>query len=191
MLIRPVNDSSSFDITITLPSSFLPYANDSCILITNICNNKFTQMSHQDLDLASVLHREGHRMTPQRQMVLDAVCEIGGHARPEEVYELVRQKSPAVNRATVYRTLKLLSELGPIADTVTVDGRLVYEMTGEHGHHHLVCRICGANTELSDADFRAFAAQLQRSHGFFVDNSHVTLRGVCAVCSENRDRESG
>lgn len=146
-------------------------------------------MSHQNLDLASVLHREGYRITPQRQMVLDAVCKIGGHGRPEEVYELVRRKSPAVNRATVYRTLKLLSELGLIADTVTVDGRLVYEMAGEHRHHHLVCRICGANVEFSDANFRAFTDQLQQSHGFLVENSHVTLRGVCAVCRENRDRE--
>ena len=146
-------------------------------------------MSHQNLDLASVLHREGHRITPQRQMVLDAVCEIGGHARPEEVYELVRRMSPAVNRATVYRTLKLLSELGLIADTVTVDGHMVYEMAGEHGHHHLVCRICDANVEFSDADFHAFTDQLKRSHDFLVESSHVTLRGVCSECRENRDRE--
>ena len=91
-------------------------------------------------------------MTPQRQMVLDAVCEIGEHARPEQVYELVQQKSPAVHRATVYRTLKLLCELGLVADTVTAEGHLVYEIAGERPHHHLVCRCCGADVEFSDED---------------------------------------
>lgn len=129
-------------------------------------------------------------MTPQRQMVLDAVCEIGGHARPEEVYELVHQKSPAVNRATIYRTLKLLSDLALIADTVSVDGHLVYEMAGEQTHHHLVCRTCGANVEFSDAEFRAFTEALQRSHGFLIETTHVTLSGVCAECREKKDRDN-
>ena len=126
-------------------------------------------------------------MTPQRQMVLDAVCEIGGHARPEEVYELVHQKSPAVNRATIYRTLKLLSDLALIVDTVAVDGHLVYELAGEQTHHHLVCRICGANVEFSDVYFRAFAEVLQQSHNFLIETTHVTLTGMCAECREKKE----
>jgi Fur family ferric uptake transcriptional regulator len=141
-------------------------------------------MSHQELDLASTLHHQGHRMTAQRQMVLDAVCEIGGHARPEQVYELVQQKSPAVHRATVYRTLKLLCELGLVTDTLTAEGYLVYEIAGGQPHHHLVCRCCGADVEFSDEAYRAFVEALQSNTGFQVEATHITLSGVCPACQE-------
>ena len=139
-------------------------------------------MSHQELDLATTLHHQGHRMTPQRQMVLDAVCEIGDHARPEQIYELVRQKSPAVHRATVYRTLKLLCELGLVTDTVAANGHLVYEIAGEQPHHHLICRHCGNDVEFLDEDYRAFLEALQDNTGFRIETTHITLSGLCPAC---------
>ena len=139
-------------------------------------------MSHQELDLATTLHHQGHRMTPQRQMVLDAVCEIGDHARPEQIYELVRQKSPAVHRATVYRTLKLLCELGLVTDTVAAKGHLVYEIAGEQPHHHLICRHCGNDVEFLDEDYRAFLEALQGNTGFRIETTHITLSGLCPAC---------
>ena len=141
-------------------------------------------MSHQELDLAATLHHQGHRMTPQRQMVLDAVCEIGEHARPEQVYALVQQKAPAVHRATVYRTLKLLSDLGLVTDTAAADGRLVYEIAGEQPHHHLVCSCCDAGMEFPDEDYRDFVQTLQDKTGFLVETTHVTLSGLCPTCQE-------
>ena len=123
-------------------------------------------------------------MTPQRQMVLDAVCEIGDHARPEQIYELVHQKSPAVHRATVYRTLKLLCELGLVTDTVTAEGHLVYEIAGGQPHHHLVCRRCGADEAFLDEDFRAFAEALQDKSGFRIEATHITLSGLCPACQK-------
>ena len=141
-------------------------------------------MSHQEVDLATTLHHQGHRMTPQRQMVLDAVCEIGAHARPEQIYVLVQQMSPAVHRATIYRTLKLLCELGLVVDTVTAEGHLVYEISGEQPHHHLVCRYCGLDVPLSDGDYRTFVNELQDKTGFLIETSHITLSGICPACQE-------
>jgi Fe2+ or Zn2+ uptake regulation protein len=141
-------------------------------------------MSHQELDLAATLHHQGHRMTPQRQMVLDAVCAIGDHARPEQIYELVRQKSPAVHRATVYRTLKLLCELGLVTDTTTAEGHMVYEIAGAQPHHHLVCRCCGADLEFPDEDYRAFVGKLEEKSGFRIEATHITLSGLCPECQK-------
>jgi len=121
-------------------------------------------------------------MTAQRQMVLDAVCEIGDHARPEQVYELVQKKSPAVHRATVYRTLKLLCELGLVTDTVSAEGHMVYEIAGERPHHHLVCRCCGADLEFPDEEYRAFVAALEEKSGFRIEATHITLSGLCPAC---------
>lgn len=123
-------------------------------------------------------------MTPQRQMVLDVVCEIGDHARPEQIYELVQQKSPAVHRATVYRTLKLLCELGLVTDTTTAEGHMVYEIAGKQPHHHLVCRCCGADLEFPDEDYRAFVDKLEEKSGFRIEATHITLSGLCPDCQK-------
>lgn len=141
-------------------------------------------MSHQDVDLADRLHKQGYRMTPQRQLVLDAVCEIGDHARPEEVFERVRQKTPAVHRATIYRTLKLLCDLGLITDTATAEGHLVYEISGKHPHNHLVCRLCEVNIEFSDDLYRACIDNLERQHDFKIETRHITLLGLCSRCRD-------
>ena len=57
-------------------------------------------MSHESVNLAALLRREGYRMTMQRQVVLDAVCEAGGHATPDQIYEIVQRSSEAINRTT-------------------------------------------------------------------------------------------
>ena len=63
-------------------------------------------------ELRSTLHERGLRMTPQRQLVLDAVRELG-HATAEQVCRRVRDAAAPINITTVYRTLDLLECLGP------------------------------------------------------------------------------
>jgi Fur family ferric uptake transcriptional regulator len=143
-------------------------------------------MSHDSLNLAALLRREGYRMTMQRQLVLDAVCEAGGHAAPEQIYEIVRRSSEAVNRTTVYRTLQLLQELKVIDAVHSNGGHLRYEISGPQPHHHLVCRCCGADVEFSHEMFVPFLERINEAHGFIVDTSHLTLQGQCERCFQGR-----
>jgi Fe2+ or Zn2+ uptake regulation protein len=140
-------------------------------------------MAHQSLDLSALCHQAGGRLTPQRQMVLDALCQIGGHAAPEAIVQQVQAVAPAVNRATVYRTLKFLLQLGVIQATVLPGGHLAYEIAGRP-HHHLICRRCGANLEIAGDGFEAAAVAAGARHGFQVDRNHITLHGLCPACQE-------
>ncbi len=142
-------------------------------------------MSHHDFELANILHGKGYRLTAQRQMVLDAVCEAGSHASPEEIYKRVQEKSSAVNRTTVYRVLKFLRELDLLSATVDVNGRLEYEIAGEDPHLHFFCRSCGVNIEFSDEAFVTFAETLHHRYGFEVETDHITLTGLCTNCHED------
>ena len=54
-------------------------------------------------DKKNELRDKGLRLTPQRELVLQAVRELG-HATPEEVAEKVRTSHPGINLSTVYRT---------------------------------------------------------------------------------------
>jgi Fur family ferric uptake transcriptional regulator len=139
-------------------------------------------MSHNQLDLAALLHNEGYRLTPQRQMVLDAVCEAHGHATAEQIYELVHQKSEAVNRATIYRTLKFLIEINLVVSTTLPGGGVEYELVGPKPHHHLVCHECGGDLEISDDLFSDLVETISTTYEFQVDTTHLSLYGTCADC---------
>jgi Fur family ferric uptake transcriptional regulator len=143
-------------------------------------------MSHNKLNLAELLHEQGYRLTPQRQMVLDAVCEAHVHATAEQIYELVQQKSGAVNRATIYRTLKFLKEMGLVTTTTLPGGGLEYELAGPRPHHHLVCSQCGIDYEVSHEPFVALLKTLESTYDFQVDSTHLSLYGLCSECQANQ-----
>ena len=108
------------------------------------------------------LRESGHRLTPQRELVLAAVVTLG-HATPDEVYAEVRTHSSAINLSTVYRTLELLDDLGLIHHAHLSDRAPTYHSTTGHEHSHLVCRgcrkviihcPCGSTTNRHPPDFR-------------------------------------
>ena len=146
-------------------------------------------MSHESINLAALLRHEGYRMTMQRQLVLDALCEAGGHATPEQVYEIVRRSSEAVNRTTVYRTLSLLQDLKVINATASNGGHLSYEISGPIPHHHLICRSCGSDTEIPHDLIVPFLEQVNLEYGFLVDTTHMSLQGYCEPCAAQRKGE--
>lgn len=144
-------------------------------------------MSHDITKIAHQLRESGYRVTPQRQLILDAVCQLGGHVTPEEVYAQVHKFAPAVNQATVYRTLHFLSEQRIINMTQLGEGRVGYELAGEEPHHHLVCRQCNGTIELPHSMLRQLFSQADADYDFSIDMNHISFFGLCAYC---RDQEA-
>jgi Fur family ferric uptake transcriptional regulator len=138
-------------------------------------------MSHTRWDYARLMRESGFRVTPQRQLILDAICAGGGHTTLDEIYARVRARSNAVNRATVYRTLDFLCRLRLVV-AAEIGGRTVYEIAGDAPHHHVVCRVCGALEELNPGAMRALVAHVERQQCFYIDMDHLTLSGVCKRC---------
>lgn len=120
-------------------------------------------------------------MTPQRQLVLDAVRQLG-HATPEQVRGSVQQVAGSVNITTVYRTLELLEDLGLVTHTHLSHGAPTYHPADERQHIHLVCRRCGTVEEVDLSAMQPLAEQLARQRGFTMDIRHVALFGRCAAC---------
>lgn len=122
-------------------------------------------------------------MTPQRQLVLDAVCELG-HATPEQICAQVQRTAPAVNITTVYRTLDLLEKLGLVRHTHLGHGAPSYSQQ-EHQHVHLVCHVCGTVIETPSDLMNDLADRLRDTAGFELDVTHVALSGRCNDCVES------
>ena len=136
--------------------------------------------------LQNELRRRGYRLTPQRQLVLDAVRELR-HATPEEIATRVKVSAPGVNITTVYRTLELLEELDLVTHTHLGHGAPTYHTTQGDPHLHTVCRDCGAVAELPLSVASGLAATMEREHGFAVDLAHMAIFGRCANCRAGAD----
>lgn len=134
--------------------------------------------------LRNTLHERGLRMTPQRQLVLDAVRELG-HATPEKICTQVQLAAPAVNITTVYRTLDLLERIGVVRHTHLGHGAPTYSEQ-EHEHVHLVCHSCGRVTEAPTDLMNQLAERLRTESGFELDVTHVALSGSCRDCEPQR-----
>jgi Fur family ferric uptake transcriptional regulator len=130
------------------------------------------------------LRSRGYRLTPQRQLVLEAVGALG-HSTPEEIVTEVRRTAAAVNISTVYRTLELLEELGLVQHTHMGHGAPTYSVAGDDDHVHLVCRECGTVEEASRDLVAGVVQDLAEAKGFRVDIGHFALFGTCRACVES------
>jgi Fur family ferric uptake transcriptional regulator len=131
-----------------------------------------------------MLRERGLRLTPQRQLILEAVHDLG-HATPEQVHTAVRERVAGVNITTVYRTLELLEELRLVNHTHLSHGSPTYHTAGEDQHVHLVCRGCGSVSEVDPSVMLPVTDRLLAERGFRVDVGHVSLFGVCEDCKES------
>lgn len=132
-------------------------------------------------DLRRTLHRRGMRMTPQRQLVLDALLELP-HATPEQVCKHVQRTTPSVNITTIYRTLELLEELDLVRHTHLGHGAPTYSLH-EHEHVHLVCHRCGRVDESPRELMDQLCGTLRERYGFALDAAHLALSGTCRDCT--------
>jgi len=139
-------------------------------------------MSHRNLDYRTLLRERGFRVTPQRELILDGVCEAGRHTTLEEVYARVRTKSSEVSLATVYRTLRFMADMGVLVSAETPDHETVYEIASRPAHHHLVCRSCHTIIQIDEEATRAAFDVIERSQGFKAEGNHLVIYGNCKEC---------
>ncbi len=144
-------------------------------------------MHHNWIEITTQLHQAGYRMTPQRQMILEAIRENGGHTTTEEIYEQVHAKAPAVNLATVYRTVDFLRELRLITE-LHVGGKTYYEIVSETPHHHLICRACGYTEQIEHRLVEALFTKIEEEQKFTIETDHLALVGLCDHCRQQSNQ---
>jgi Fur family ferric uptake transcriptional regulator len=139
-------------------------------------------MSHHT-PLLDNLRQAGHRLTPQREMILSVICESDGHFTADEILQRVHARYPYFNKSAVYRTLDLLTRLGLVNTTDLGRGQVEYEMHQHPHHHHLICRKCGKMTEVDESVFARLEKRLREDYGFLADLDHFAIYGHCHKCA--------
>jgi Fur family ferric uptake transcriptional regulator len=129
------------------------------------------------------IRAHGGRITPARRAVLAAILDAGQHHfTAADVLAAVEQAEPPPDRATVYRTLELLTEIGLLKPLQLNGEAIVYHRT-DHRHGHVLCGVCGAITEVSEQALIDFASTLQRQTHFTIDVDRVAVSGTCERCA--------
>jgi Fur family ferric uptake transcriptional regulator len=140
-----------------------------------------TVLTESREEAAEALRRSGYRVTTQRLVVAEALSGAGRHLSAEQVMAAVAERLPNVSLPTVYSALDALEDAGLVRRVAAGRGAALYD-AGPAAHHHLVCRRCGAVTDL-EADVAlepALAGATKR--GFAPEGAEVVVRGLCKSC---------
>jgi Fur family ferric uptake transcriptional regulator len=129
-----------------------------------------------------MLRTRGYRITPQREMIVEAIAHSGNHISAEQIFARIQKKSRTVNLATVYRTLELLVDEGLASHIDLGQGRVIYAAFQHGTHIHLVCRQCGRVIDADQNMLLSLNNQLNASYQFAADLQHISVLGVCNNC---------
>lgn len=129
-----------------------------------------------------LLRQAGHKMTPQRLMIVRALRHAEGHVSAAQILEQVHVLYPFVDASTVYRTLDVLKRMRLATSTDMGGGDVVFEWRPEQTHHHLICSSCGFVYELNHSYLDDLAAKVDRDFGFVPDLHHFAIFGLCKGC---------
>jgi Fe2+ or Zn2+ uptake regulation protein len=128
------------------------------------------------------LRAAGLRATPQRLAVLGALKDAGGaHLSADEVWQQT-ERSPRMDRSTVYRILADLTAAGMLKQVRLRDGVSRFEIQSVE-HHHAVCTECGATLDIGAAMVSSWAGQLRSTAGFVIGRDALLLTGLCRSCA--------
>ena len=130
------------------------------------------------------LRESGHKMTPQRMMILTTLRHADGHLTAADIYDRIKQDYPYVDISTVYRTLAVLKEMRLISETHMGANDAAFEWVATERHHHLICRQCEHVSELDHRYLENLGAQIRDDVGFRADLDHFAIFGLCRVCQK-------
>jgi len=135
------------------------------------------------------MEKRGLRKTEQRNVIVETFFQSPHHISIEELLAEVRQKDPRVGYATVYRTLKLLTECGVAFERKFGDGLTRYELADESSHHdHLICVECGKIIEFEEPQIEELQERIAARYGFILKTHKHEMYGTCAECAAKTAR---
>lgn len=133
------------------------------------------------INATALLRAADLRVTRPRVAVLAMVAD-NPHSDTDTIATAVRRDLGSVSTQAVYDVLRALTEAGLVRRIEPAGSPARFETRVGDDHHHLVCRACGAITDVSGAVGEAPCLDVQDSRGFDLDEAEVTYWGSCPAC---------
>jgi Fur family transcriptional regulator, ferric uptake regulator len=132
--------------------------------------------------IAPRLSAAGERVTRQRLLVAAELADAGEQLSAQELYERIRSKHPEVGRATVYRVLEALVDVGAARRLERPGHVYAYVACEPDHHHHLVCTRCGRVESIGERFVQELSDGIARRYKFKIEDSTLDFYGLCAEC---------
>lgn len=144
-------------------------------------------MSSQS-SIVGALEEAGYRVTAPRRALAHLIADRAGHFTAEDLLAESRRRRLGVTRATVFRSLDVLADLGVVERLDLPTGDHAFVACEPTHHHHILCSSCGRSTGVADHGLERVAASIARETGYRVDTHRLELFGLCPDCQEGPHR---
>jgi len=138
--------------------------------------------------LRAELHDRGWRMTPQRQIILQAFQDVpeGVYLSAEGLDERFKAQGESIGLSTIYRTVKLMSRIGILRELELIDGQKRYDLNqpSPHHHHHMICVRCSKTLEFRQDSILKVGTQIAVNEGYHVLDCQLSIHAVCPACQQ-------
>ena len=127
------------------------------------------------------LDQKNLRITSQRRAIVDTVFDTDQHFTAEQLLEWAREKDSSVSRATVYRTLPLLTESGLVHEMDFGKDYKIYDPNyADHpNHNHIICDDCDKIVEFESDRLEALETEISSKLGFEVNSQQLRINASC------------
>ena len=138
-------------------------------------------LAYRDIDdVARALRQAGGRFSAARRRVLEALFAADAPLPADAV-------APGLDRASVYRALEYLEELGVVRHMHLGHGPGLYALTGGEEREYLVCERCDRVLAVDAAQLDEVRDAIERDFGYRARFSHFPVVGLCADCAAAAD----
>lgn len=131
------------------------------------------------------LQENGYRLTEARRAVVEIVAATNRALSPLEVFDLARERNPALGLVTVYRTLEKLEELHLIQRVHQPQGCQAFIAASRTHQHLLLCQNCGEVKFFEGDDLDSLIATISKKTGYQIQEHWLQLFGLCENCRAN------
>jgi len=143
--------------------------------------------SHANIKpLIEQMKAAGHRITPQRQAILEILITSDVHPTVDQIYDQVKIDFPMTSRATVYKTISLAKALGAVLELEFSQGSNRYDGKRPYSHPHVICTICGQVLDADVFEVTSLQQQIIQKTGYRIINHRMDFFGVCPQCQKTK-----
>jgi Fur family transcriptional regulator, ferric uptake regulator len=136
------------------------------------------------------LRDAGYKLTNARALVLSVLEENEGHLTSSQVLDAVSSIDPTIGRASVFRTLDLLTNLAIIRPTyIDSSATPTYVLLPDGHHHHIVCTGCNQVIEFQDCGLKELQTSLEKTYNIKITGHLLEFFARCSECEKGDSTE--
>ena len=167
------------------PRVLFPTNNSKSILnITKgLTMKKYKESLKTILDRLHLSIRKNNlKNSKQREFILKAIYEDGGHLSPEDIFAIIKKTYKNTSISSIYRILSFLEKEG-FVNSLEVDktGKR-YEIASGLHHDHIICVECGKIEEFCNEEIENLQIEVANSHNSKLVGHDMLLYVVCKDC---------